>query len=562
MAIGLKSFKPKRSAFSKVALGLTLPWLFFGVMVSHASNVTRGDNFIYVVQRGDTLLSIRAKFATENVDWMRFAKVNNVTNAKQLPVGKELHIPIEWLASQGATATITAISGKATMNGQPLVAGAKVIENARISTEENSSVVIDLSDGSKLKVSSASTIVVDRLKQYHSDQIVEARVRLEKGRVEAIVSEKRKKPLDILTPGATAAVRGTNFGVSLGEAENGASIPSASVDVIKGNVAWTSVITTGKEILPGGFGSSVSKTGSVTKAEALLEPIALNSLPKEVTKVVSTLPFTQMPGAAAYRVQVATDSAFDKLKYETIVSKPEIVLLTNDDGAHFIRIKAISNNRVEGLTANTSVNVQARPISPDGLTPPNATAVYEKDVNVSWLTIPGITYRLQAAQDPDFKNPILNTVTQLKDAKISLNLGKTFWRVASIDNGKQGPFSDAKVIELKVAPKPPVPKTSDDVVELNADIALSENGNQLEVFLSKDAEFKTVFAVKKLTSSPAIFTLPSGTFFIKTRYLIEGFKPDAVPFSPVQTLKMVEPVRDTFGNTIQAGDGSSLILGR
>jgi hypothetical protein len=562
MAIGLKSFKPKRSAFSKVALVSTLTWLCFGVLVSHASDVTRGDNFIYVVQPGDTLLSIRAKFATGNVDWQSFAKVNKITNAKQLPVGKEIQIPIEWLASQSATATITAISGKATMNGQPVVAGTKVIENARISTEENSSVVIDLSDGSKLRVSSASTIVVDRLKQYHSDQIVEARVRLEKGRVEAMVSEKRKKPLDVLTPGATAAVRGTHFGVTIAEVEAGAPIPQASVDVLKGNVAWTGVIAAGKESLSGGFGSSVSKTGSVSKAEVLLEPIPLNAFPKEVTRVVSTLPFEQRPGAVSYRVQVASDGAFDKLMYETIVLKPEIVLITKNDGPHFIRVKAISNNMVEGLTATTSVDVQARPVSPDGLSPPNATAVYDKEVNVSWLNTPGITYRVQTAQDPDFKNPILNSVTQLTDTKISLNPGKTFWRVASIDNGKQGPFSDAKLIELKVAPKSPVPKTTDDVVELNADIALSEKGNQLEVFLSKDAEFKNVFDIKKLTSSPAIFTLPGGTFFIKTRYLIEGFKPDAVPFSPVQTLNMVEPVRDTFGNTIRSGDGSSVILGR
>jgi flagellin-like hook-associated protein FlgL len=562
MAIGLKSFKLKRSAVSKVALCFAVPWLYFGVMANLAYGETRGDNFIYVVQRGDTLLGIRAKFATDNVDWKRFAKANNITDAKRLPAGKELLIPIEWLASQSATATITAISGKATMNGQPLVAGTKVTENARISTEENSSVVIDLSDGSKLKVSSASTIVVDRLKQYHSDQIVEARVRLEKGRVEAMVSEKRKKPLDVLTPGATAAVRGTHFGVTIAEVEAGASIPKASVDVEKGNVVWSGVVAGGKESLPGGFGSSVNKTGSVSKAEALLEPIALSAFPKEVTKVVSTLPFDQRPGAASYRVSVASDNAFKDLMYETIVAKPELVLISKNDGPHYIRVKAISGNMVEGLTASTSVNVQARPVSPDGLNPPNATAVFEKEVNVSWLTVPGITYRLQAAQDPDFKNPILDSVTQLKDAKLSLTAGKTFWRVASIDKGKQGPFSDAKQIELKVAPNSPAPKTKDDVVELNTDIALSEKGNQLEVFLSKDADFKNIFDIKKLTSSPAIFALPAGTYFIKTRYLIEGFKPDAVPFSPVQTLKMVEPVRDTFGNTIQAGDGSSLILGR
>jgi hypothetical protein len=145
---------------------------------------------------------------------------------------------------------------------------------------------------------------------------------------------------------------------------------------------------------------------------------------------------------------------------------------------------------------------------------------------------------------------------------VPLSEGKTFWRVASISNSKQGPFSDAKLIELKAAPKTPEPKTNDDTVELNSDIALSEKGNQLEVHLAKDADFKSTIEVKKLTSSPARFTLAPGKYFLRTRYLLEGFKADAVPFSATKSITMVEPMRDSFGITIRSGDGTSIILGR
>jgi hypothetical protein len=564
MAIGLKSYKNNSFASPNAAIALVA---FLGlccdsVSALPANIVTQGENFIYTVQAGDNFLGIRSKFADNKIDWQRVAKLNGVSNAKKLPTGKKIVIPIEWLASQPATAKIDSISGKASLNGKTVSQGMLINETARITTEDNSSVVIELSDGSKLRVGAASTIVVDRLKQYHSDQIVEARVRLERGRVEAMVSEKRKKPLDILTPGATAAVRGTHFGVSLDEPSSNAPASFASVDVGKGKVDWIGVKTRAKENLPGGFGSSVNDVGSISKPEALLPPVEVSAFPKEVTKTNSSLAFAALPEATTYRIQVARDSKFEKLLYENLAPKPRAFLISNTDGEHFIRINAINSNLIEGLPAVARVNVQARPIAPDGMDPPNATAVYNNVATVSWLNTPGTWYRVQASTDENFKNQILNDVTQLQQANLTLSPGKTFWRVASIEDGKQGPFSDAKTIELRVAPNSPVPKTTENILELNSEIELSEKGNQLEVHLARNAEFKSGVEVRKLTSSPARLTLAPGRYYLKTRYVIEGFKPDALPFSPVQNITMIESVRDSFGNIIRSGDGTSIILGR
>jgi hypothetical protein len=559
MAIALKSSKKLRSAFPKVALfSAALFWLCPGFVLAQSSEV-RGDNFVYVVKPGDNFINIRAQFTADSIDWKQVAKLNKVSNDRRLPVGKEILIPIAWLNAQPATAVVKSVSGKASINGQPVSSGMQIFESARLVTEENSAVVLELSDGSALRVGSASTIVVDRLKQYHSPQIVEARVRLEKGRIEAAVTEKRKKPLDIMTPGATAAVRGTNFGVSLDASVTGAP---AAVDVSGGNVAWISAKSDAKESLPGGFGSSVNAAGSVSKPELLLPPIPVTAFPKDIAKVVSEIPFPEVKGAANYRVQIAKDSGFDQMLSETIVAKPQVVLISQNDGEHFIRVRGIAPNLIEGVSATTSINVQARPVAPDGLSPATGTSVYKPDVTLSWLDTPGNSFRVQAAKDADFKNPILDSVTKERDASLAAPLGKVFWRVASISNGKQGPFSDAKNFELRAAPNTPVPAVKDDVIELNSDVVLSEKGNQLEIFIAKDADFKSGLEIKKITALPAKFNLPAGNYFLKTRYLIEGFKPDAVPFGPTQTIKMVEPVRDSFGNTIRSIDGSSLILGR
>ena len=578
MAIGLKSFKQKACTFTNLALTLTICLsLLPGTSFSNTAQTTKQhpgpttkshlketeeDNFVYVVQPGDNLLGIRARLVEENIEWQRIAKFNHIANTKNIPVGTRLLIPFQWLASQPSLAKVQSVSGKVSANGTPLVVGTVVLEKTVITTDDNSSVVIELSDGSKLRVGSASKITIDRLKQYHSDKTVEARVRLEKGRVEAIVSEKRKRPFDILTPGATASVRGTNFGVSIANPSSGMSADHASVDVGTGNVDWVGVRSNAKEGLPGGFGSSVDSTGAISKPEALLPQISTSAFPQEVTKTISTLQFQAIAGAATYRIQVASDEGFEKLLYENIAQSSKFFLVSENDGEHFVRVKAISGNLIEGLTANAKVNVRARPVAPDGMGPPNETAVYKEDATLSWLNAPGISYRLQVAKGEDFKNPILDSLTTQSQANLQLTLGKTFWRVASIDQGKQGPFSDPKHIELRAAPKSPVPKTKDDILELNSDIELSEKGSQLEVYLAKDADFKNALEVKKLSASPASFKLSAGKYFIKTRYILEGFKADAVPFGPVMNITMIEPVRDTYGNSIRTGDDSPLILGR
>lgn len=578
MAIDLKSFKQKACTFTNLPLTLTICLsLLPGISLSKTAQTskpnpgsttkshlkeTEGDNFVYVIQPGDNLLGIRARLVEESIEWQRVAKFNHIANTKNIPVGKRLLIPFEWLTSQPSIAKVQSVSGKVSADGTPLIVGTVVLEKTVVTTDDNSSVVIELSDGSKLRVGSASKITIDRLKQYHSDKTVEARVRLEKGRVEAIVSEKRKRSFDVLTPGATAAVRGTNFGVSLANPSTGMSADHASVDVGTGNVDWVGVKSNTKEGVPSGFGSSVNSAGTLSKPEALLPQISTATFPQDVTKTISTLQFPAIAGAATYRVQVASDGTFEKLLYENIAQSSKFFLVSENDGEHFIRIKAISGNLIEGQTASAKVNVQARPVAPDGMDPPNATAVYKATTTLSWLNTPGISYRLQAAKSEDFKNPILDNTTTSRQADLQLTLGKTFWRVASIDKDKQGPFSDAKHIDLKAAPKSPVPKTKDDIVELNSDIELSEKGSQLEVYLAKDADFKNALEIKTLSASPARFNLRAGNYFIKTRYILEGFKPDAVPFGPVMNITMVEPVRDTYGNSIRTGDDSPLILGR
>jgi hypothetical protein len=560
MAIDSKSYNSPGLTFSMASATRAICCISLLAVVGSAlaNQSIVGSDLVYTVKKGDTLESIRAAFADQAIDWKTVAKLNSIKQSKRLPVGKPLKLPVQWLSSQPSFGTVTLVSGKATIDAQPAAIGSQVKELARVSTDPDSSLEILLSDGTKMRIGSASSIVIDRLKQYHSASVVEARVRLEKGRLETSVAPQRQKPVDIIAPGATAAVRGTQFGVSTD------SIAS-SVDVPQGNVAWSgnSGKTNRTEPVPAGFGAAVDKTGTVSGAQALSPAVDVSNWPKTVTKIVSEFPITPVAGAATYRLQVALDEDFKTLVNETVRDKPVVTLISKEDGPHYIRIKAITPNLIEGYSAASLVTVAARPVAPSGVVPINGATTFEKDVTLNWLNTPGFSYRVQTDKTGDFNQPLTDEVLSINRTKTTLQAGVTFWRVASIEQSrKQGPFSDASKIELVAAPAMPKPTAKDDVMEFSSSIALSDKTNQLEVHFATDSDFTKNVITKKFSQAPAQIQLQAGNYFVKLRYVLQGYAPDAVPFGTTQTFRMVEPLKSTFGSSITSGDGSSVILGR
>jgi hypothetical protein len=565
MAIVSKNCKaanlPKLVA--SAALGIVLAANIFSSAYAEGVTVS-GDHIIYVVKKGDTLEVIAQRFSADKKYWQEIAKLNKVQRATALGIGREIRMPIAWLTAQPSIATVTSVSGTATIDGKPLLANTQIADTSRIITNAESVVELTLADGTSLRIGSAASVVIDRLKQYHSPQIVEARVKLEKGRVEASVTPERKKPFEIVTPGATAAVRGTKFGVSVDAMPDPNKPPGfASVDVPTGAVAWIANDNRSDAKIPAGFGAAAAASGQTTGVEALLAAIAVDSIPKVVTKTVSDISFAPDPLATAYRVQVATDPNFNSVMQEGIITKPSVTLISKADGPHYLRIKALSANLVEGNTANAMINVAARPVAPGGASPSSGTAKFVNEIDLKWLEIPGFQYRVQMSKSADFAATTLDTVIPENEIKAQLSLGDNFWRIASIEpSKKQGPFSDTRRIELRPTPNAPAPQVTDDTLEFLPEIALGEKTAQFEIHLAKNNLFSGDVTVQRYSQLPIKLQLLAGDYYVKTRYVIAGFAPDEVPFSPAQKIKMVEPVRNGYGDALKAGDGTSVILGR
>ena len=544
--------------------------------------VYKNGVYIYTVKAGDTIESIRARFGANSnggsnskLGWQKIAKENNIRNPKSLVPGSELKLQLDWVQSQASTAIVKSVSGSARADDKPLVVGSAVNELSKIITDPKSVVELQLADGTLLKIGSASEVVIERLRQYHTREVIEARIRLEQGRVDSNVTSPRKKPYEVITPGATAAVRGTFFGVS---AKQGLELPesingAATVDVTHGQVQWAKPVGSANTKSNGptygvatGFGAAVSKSGDLSAPENLL-PAARLAEKTTLEKPIAQIDFPAISGAAAYKIQVSNEPDFNRLVSEAIQKEPQITIISKADGPYYVKVKALSSRLIEGTSATTLFDVAARPLPPQGMTPTSDAKRFEERSKLTWLETKDATYRIQLASAAGFLQPDLDVKTAANNLDVALKVGLNQWRVATIDNGgKQGPFSDPVRIE-RVSLPPPKASTAEDgaFVELKSDLALSASGNQLEIQVVKVLAAGAASSqpiVSTHSSSPVRLQFGPGTYQLRSRYILPGVSPDAVPLTPAQTLRLFEPVRTSTGSVLTSADGTPIELSR
>jgi hypothetical protein len=189
------------------------------------------------------------------------------------------------------------------------------------------------------------------LRRYHDEQVIDAVIRLERGRVEAVAQPGRTRPFLIRSPHATAAVRGTEYRV-------GALDRVATTEVLTGAVAWSG--TGPGAAVSAGFGSTADAQGKVSEPRPLLPAPDLRGLNRTVETVLSEIAFPAVEGATAYRIEVAADARFERPLLQSVATEPRVVLDSRQDGVHFAWVRG-SILQFEGFDARA----QVRPRSPD-----------------------------------------------------------------------------------------------------------------------------------------------------------------------------------------------------
>ena len=194
------------------------------LVLSLHPGLSQAEDMEYTFRPGDSLWKVCEQFARDpNRCWKELAQRNGIASPRAIQPGARLKIPAEWLRMQPTPARILVASGELTLyrkdGGTPEVArvGTEIRFGDALETGDEGYARIEFADGSWLLIRPASLVVFDRYSQFRESGMVDTSLRLERGDLRTWVRPRRRGDdrFMIVTPSAMAAVRGTEFDVSV-----------------------------------------------------------------------------------------------------------------------------------------------------------------------------------------------------------------------------------------------------------------------------------------------------------------------------------------------------------
>lgn len=549
-ALPARSARPGPGRLRRLVVALALA--LAGGAIGAQPRVDAQGDIRYRVVPGDTLTGIGQRLLEPPERWRDVQRLNGIKVPRHLAPGTELRIDPSWMRGEAASLTLGAVGGAATLDGAPAASGAVGREGSRVETGPDGVVVVQLRDGTTLTIPPASSVRFERLRQYLGTDSIEAQIGIDRGGVETRSAPGRRRGLQIRTPAATAAVRGTEFRVR-------ARPEDTAVEVLTGTVGAAG--PGGRAELPAGQGAIATPSGP-PRVEALLAAPALGTLPTRIRTPAAVLRFSPVEGAVGYRVRVARDADFTRLVAETSGAEPEVAIVSREDGTLHVSARAVSAIGLQGREARGTVEVAARPEPPLPMRPPERGVLFERDVALVWTEPAGVgAYRVQVAADPAFGTPVLDTIVTTAGASFELpelreGTATWWWRIASRvgpgPDAREGPFSEPRALEQRPIGGAPGGSVDDDRLEL-AWPALP--GHTYELQLAAEPAFAAPLLERRLDAPRAtIEGLGPGVYWTRTRSIDP--KGVASPFGPPQRFEIKSLLRSGMGAPVGSGAGS------
>ena len=499
----------------------------------------------YTVGPHDTLIGLnKTLFATPGV-WKEVARINHLSDSNRLKPGQVLMVPGDALYSKVVPAQLLSAFGDVRVGDKPAAAGASIAVGDAIRTGDASSAVVQLADGSHIKLAPNTEGRLDEQRRFRvkataaaiDDGLVAASLRLISGSVEVFASKVlRARPLEVSTPTAVIGVRGTVYRVrnDVTPATPAASAVNASAtEVLEGKVhAQVGAAAMQAADVPAKFGAPLEEGRKIVVLPLPPAP-DLSGVPASFDHLPIKL---HVPGTLPLRVQVANDAAFDHIQLDLHVDAGDDVRLPQlADGALHLRVRAISPEGLEGLDAVRDFQLLARPEAPFLIEPPASAKRPVGDVALRWTHNPdAATYVVEVARDAKFTDIALHD-EQVRGETLAFHPadsdygaadGVYWWRVLSINaDGRRGAWSDSQALVLRPTPRAPLGRLSPD----GAFVELSWGGrpeDRAEVELARDDAFQQIVARGDFDAPGGKLARPaSGSYFARYRFVEpDGFK--------------------------------------
>lgn len=449
----------------------------------------------YTLRPSDTLIGVSERYLARPQEWPRLQRLNGITNPYRLVPGSALRIPLAWMRHEPAPAAVVAVAGDArvTLPGapeRPLQSGEQLGAGAAVVTGAHSSITLRLADGSLVVLQPGARMALDTLSVYAGGGMVDSRLRLQQGRVEVGANPDRKPGgrLQVITPSAVAAVRGTRFRVA-------AETDVTREETLEGAVG---LAASGREVrVAAGLGSLAQAGRPPTPPVALLPAPDLSALPGRLDALPLRFEIPDLPGAEAWHGQIAPDARFERIVLEQTATAPKLSFGDLPDGLYTLRVRGADAQGLHGRDALHAFELDARPFPPLVVGP--GARVRTSRPALQWSPVVGAhAYRVELARDVGFTEPLQaqRTADSRFAPDVELAPGAYHWRVASIDADGQGPFAPAQRFVFDPLPGAPdlaqAAAPAFDQGSLALTLPPPPAGLRYELVLSTDAERQAV----------------------------------------------------------------------
>ena len=519
------------------------------------------DTVSIVVERDEQLGTIAERYFKRPayVNWPEVAKLNNL---KEKPYtiypGMVLQLPVRLLATQSSpakwlvvTGNVRIVSPGASQSVLALV-GAPIAEGSRVVVGADASGLLELPDGSQVKLLGGAQFILEESRYYRGysrtntaenntgTRAFSGLMRLLQGAIEtkATPATDRAKPLRIQTPTTVVGVRGTDFRVTHGlTSASDAGDAVTRSEVVYGLVS-AELDEKRKTQVPGGYGVRLDpKVLQIPTPVPLLDAPSLQNWPSRQETI--NLGFPALPSeqsgrlVSAYRVQMATDEGMSQLVFNQRFNSGQIIRVpTVQDGAHYLTVRGVDDQGLEGKDAKVAVTVNARPQPPLLKEPKGGEKLAQgSDVTLSWEKLSNVSgYILEIKDDSQKRTqyPIQGSQYEMRN----LSSGSYTWRIASqmrvgADAIKTGTWSDAQSFTVVAKLDPPEGKLNeyDRTLHLRwADQSVKEYEVQVSRVANFDSNMKEGDFVTHTVKKPEL-DIPdpaAGKHFIRYRFVEEN----------------------------------------
>ena len=491
------------------------------------------DEFTLVIARSDTLIGIGQRYLQDPTRWPELKQFNQLKYDKRLKPGSTLRIPLDWLRWSEGSTEVTSVQGivPGTVAGAsvPLVVGKQLKAGDSFDTGASGALTLRLYEGATVVFPSQTQAAVGRAREVSGTTLRDNAIELKKGSAESTVAPLKNPAsrFEIRTPRVVTAVRGTTFRVAADGEISRHEVVSGAVGVAAPGPA-------------SGAGGARLKEAQGLRAEggrlgtpvSLLRPADLSNVPRRIERTAQTLTVPPLAGAQRWRWQVATDAGFAQLLQDERTTPPEWLLTGLPDGDYHLRVRAADAQELEGLDAQTTFALRARPEPPVLLSPPAGASV-QGTPELAWAEgVDKPAYQVQVARDARFADLVLDRAP-VAENRLPFDPawvpGDYHWRVATLRapgaqgrfaEGPRGPFGDSSAFTLLPPSVMAPPKVDEDGLQLAWS---GPKGFSHKVQLSTNASFdkpefdQTVPGARLDLPTPA-----PGVYYVRTQVVLPG----------------------------------------